>query len=188
MDPEREVPDLVPVVPDEPRVRPLVLGRELGDVVALVVVAPRELARRLGLVAAEVARRRVALVPELLLERQGEQGAAEGVLTPDLGVGEAVPRDVEEAVLVDEAQDLCGQGLLAARLLQLRDVECFQARVLDCRLCELMSGLSRTRGDPRSAVVSAGYSYGAMSSVWVDDMLVYQRLDYDRTTPRLFII
>lgn len=40
----REVPDLVPVVGDRLRVRPGVLGRELGDVVPLIVVPRRELA------------------------------------------------------------------------------------------------------------------------------------------------
>lgn len=62
VDAEGEGADLVPVVADDARVRPVVLGRELGDVVALVVVAARQRARGLGLVAPEVARGRVALV------------------------------------------------------------------------------------------------------------------------------
>lgn len=67
MHPAREVADLVPVVEDRLRVRPLVLRRELGDVVPLVVVPRRQFARRLRLVAPEVAGGRVALVLELFL-------------------------------------------------------------------------------------------------------------------------
>lgn len=143
VDLEGEGPDLVPVVPDDLGVGPLVLGRELGDVVPLVVVAPGELAGGLGLVAPEVARGRVALVLELLLEGQGEDGLAKGVLAFYLSICEAVADYVEEAwvayqvsdqnvsrwrgpevgflrtVLVDEAEDLFCQGLFAARLVQL---------------------------------------------------------------------
>lgn len=100
VDGAREAPDLVPVVEDWARVGApqSVLGRELGEVVALVVVAAGEAgARGLGLVAAEVARRRVALVPQLLLEGEVEDGAADGVLPADLVVAEAVAYDVEEA-------------------------------------------------------------------------------------------
>lgn len=99
VDAAREGPDLVPVVEDGPRVgaAPDVLGRELGEVVALVVVAAGEGARGLGLIAAEVARGRVALVPQLLGEGQVEDGAADGVLPADLGVAEAVAYDVEKA-------------------------------------------------------------------------------------------
>lgn len=68
--PAREVADLLPVVEDRLRVRPLVLRRELGDVVSLVIVPRRQLASRLRLVAPEVAGRRVTLVLQLLLQRQ----------------------------------------------------------------------------------------------------------------------
>lgn len=101
VDPERKGPDLVPVVPDNLRVGPLVLGRELGDVVSLVVVAGAELAGGAGLVPPEVARGRVAFVLELLLEGEVEYGPAEGVLAPHLGVCEAVADDVEEACVID---------------------------------------------------------------------------------------
>lgn len=95
--PEREVADLVPVGQDQWRVGPLVLRGELGDVVPLVVVAGGQLARAVaGLVAPEVARGRVALVPDLLLQGEVEEGAAEGVLAPYFGVCEAVADDVEE--------------------------------------------------------------------------------------------
>lgn len=92
----RKGPDLVPVRPEQRRVRPLVLGRELGDVVPLVIVTAGEFARRLRLVAAEVALGRVALVLEFLLEGQREEGPTEGVLAADFSVGEAVSDDVEE--------------------------------------------------------------------------------------------
>lgn len=77
--------------------RPRVLGRELGNVVALIIIATRKGARRLRLVAAEVAVGRVALELELLLERQVEDGLAEGVLASYFLVSEAVAGDVEEA-------------------------------------------------------------------------------------------
>lgn len=97
VDPAREGADLVPVPPEERWVRPLVLRGELGDVVPLVVVPRRELARRPRLIPPEVARGRVALVPELLLQGQREERAADGVLAPDFGVGEAVAGDVEKS-------------------------------------------------------------------------------------------
>lgn len=66
MDFSREIPDLVPVGLEQRRVRPLVLWRELGDVVPLVVIPACELARGLRLVPPEVALGGVAFVLELL--------------------------------------------------------------------------------------------------------------------------
>lgn len=39
---------------------------------------------------------------------------------------------VQRTVLVDEAEDLFRQGLFAAWLVQLRDVEGFEARIFNC--------------------------------------------------------
>lgn len=94
---EREVPYLVPVVRDDSRVRSLVLRRELGDVVALVVVAARELAGGLGLVAPKVTRGSVALVSQLLLQGQPEDRPTEGILPADFLVCETMADDVEKA-------------------------------------------------------------------------------------------
>lgn len=104
MDFEGEGLNFAPVVGNELRVGAGVLGRELGNVVALVVVAGREFGvRGLGLVAAEVAVGGVALVLELLVEWEGEEGLAEGVLAADFGVGEGVAGDVEEACFCKSA-------------------------------------------------------------------------------------
>lgn len=94
---EREVPDLIPVVPDDLRVGPLVLWRKLGDVVPLVVVTVGEVAGGLGLVSPEVTLGRIALVLQLLLDGEVEEGPAEGVLASDIFICEAVADDVEEA-------------------------------------------------------------------------------------------
>lgn len=97
VDLEREGLDLLPVVEDQLRMRPFVLRGEFGNVVPLIVVATGQFAGRLCLVAPEVAFRGVTLELQFLLEREVEDGLAEGVLAPDFGIGEAVAGDVEEA-------------------------------------------------------------------------------------------
>lgn len=135
--------------------RPLMLRCELGDVVPLVVVAGGELACRLWLVPSKVALGCVTFVLELLFQRQGEEGAADGVLAADFGVGKAVTDDVEEAyilsisfprpggeqrhseahtVFVYEAQDLLSECLFAARFVQLGQIQCFEVCIIHCFL------------------------------------------------------
>lgn len=96
---ERECLDLLPVIDDKLWVWTLVLGRELGDVVTLVIVAARQFASGLGLVASEVTIGSVALEPQLLVEREFKNSLAEGILAAHLFISEAVTGDVKEAWL-----------------------------------------------------------------------------------------
>lgn len=91
--------DLSQMPPDNFWMRKVsVLVCKLGDVVALVCVSRCERACRARLIAAEIARGCVAGVFELFVEGEVEDRGGEGVLASDLGVGEAVACDVEEAL------------------------------------------------------------------------------------------
>lgn len=74
---------------------------ELGDIVEFVIVADSgdEFAGSRGLVSVVFACFHVGAVAHLFGFREGEEGLADGELTFDLGVGEAVVFDVEEACL-----------------------------------------------------------------------------------------